>query len=335
MFFPIKAKHIQRTVGTAVLTAALILCPSVNVPAASEQPTDTKAGLEELSQGVPGTADDSSASEPAADSGSIIDQMEELPANSPEIPEETAAEAAGRAMGFQEYSFKDVSETAYLLYFDNIVTAPDPEADTLVTLERFSEVHVTGVNELDYWRVEWEGQTGYISSEILTFDSEEIEAIQAEEQAAYEAMMKQHEQEILAAHAEVDLAGEGSRSVSEGVAEQARWIGVRTQTRNPNWNGPVLSRSAGSVMGPSGKETYYNLNMSGVVSIMRGMGNYDEYWVRDDGCKMLGPYIMCAANLSVHPRGSLVESSLGTCIVCDTGGFASHNAHQLDIAVTW
>ena len=88
-------------------------------------------------------------------------------------------------------------------------------------------------------------------------------------------------------------------------------------------------------MGPSGKETYYNLNMSGVVSIMRRMGNTDEYWVRDDGCKMLGDYIMCAANLRVHPRGTLVECSLGTCIVCDTGGFASRNSHQLDIAVTW
>ena len=50
---------------------------------------------------------------------------------------------------------------------------------------------------------------------------------------------------------------------------------------------------------------------------------------------MLGDYIMCAANLRVHPRGSLVESSLGTCIVCDTGGFASRNSNQLDIAVTW
>ena len=101
------------------------------------------------------------------------------------------------------------------------------------------------------------------------------------------------------------------------------------------WDGPVLNSFNGTVMGPSGKETYYNLDMSGVVQIMRGMGNTDEYWVREDGCKMLGDYIMCAANLSVHPRGSLVESSLGTCIVCDTGGFAAYNPNQLDIAVTW
>lgn len=101
------------------------------------------------------------------------------------------------------------------------------------------------------------------------------------------------------------------------------------------YTGPVLTAYAGTVMGPSGKETYYNLDMSGVVSIMRSMGNNDEYWVREDGVKMLGDYIMCAANLDVHPRGSLVESSLGMCIVCDTGGFAYENPYQLDIAVTW
>ena len=101
------------------------------------------------------------------------------------------------------------------------------------------------------------------------------------------------------------------------------------------WKGPVLSKGAGTVMGPSGKETYYNLNMTGVVNIMRRMGNEDEYWVRDDGCKMLGKYIMVAANLNIHPRGSIVETSLGKAIVCDTGGFAVRNPHQIDVAVTW
>lgn len=102
-----------------------------------------------------------------------------------------------------------------------------------------------------------------------------------------------------------------------------------------DWDGPVLTAFAGTITGPSGKETYYNLNMSGVVSIMRSLGNTDEYWVRDDGVKMLGDYVMVAANLDVHPRGSLVETSLGMGIVCDTGSFASGNSTQLDIAVSW
>ena len=105
-----------------------------------------------------------------------------------------------------------------------------------------------------------------------------------------------------------------------------------------NWDGTVLTRSAGVNYGPSGRETYYNLDMSGVVSIMRGMGFDEEnypYWVRDDGAKMLGPYIMVAANLDVHPRGTTVQCSMGTALVCDTGGFAASNPYQLDIATTW
>ena len=100
-------------------------------------------------------------------------------------------------------------------------------------------------------------------------------------------------------------------------------------------SGSKLTRSAGTVQGPSGKETYYNLNMSGVVNIMRNLGYSGSYWVRSDGCKMFGNYIMVAANLKVHPRGSIVQTSLGAGIVCDTGGFASSNPYQIDIATTW
>lgn len=100
-------------------------------------------------------------------------------------------------------------------------------------------------------------------------------------------------------------------------------------------DGSVLTMSGGVNYYFDQKETYYNLDMSTVVEIAHSQGIEGEYWVREDGCKMLGDYIMCAANLSVHPRGSLVESSLGTCIVCDTGGFAAYNPNQLDIAVNW
>ena len=72
--------------------------------------------------------------------------------------------------------------------------------------------------------------------------------------------------------------------------------------------------------------------MAGVVSIMRNMGNNDQYWVRDDGVKMLGDYVMVAADLETHPRGSIGESSLGEAIVVDTG---SLEKEQLDIAVAW
>lgn len=105
-----------------------------------------------------------------------------------------------------------------------------------------------------------------------------------------------------------------------------------------SYSGTKLSRSRGSIQGPSGKETYYNLNMNGVVSIMRRQGFSESeypYNVRADGVKCLGPYVMVAAHLGKRPRGSKVKTSLGTGIVCDTGGFASSNPTQIDIATAW
>ena len=101
------------------------------------------------------------------------------------------------------------------------------------------------------------------------------------------------------------------------------------------FNGPHLSSGRGSVTGPNGRETYYNLNMSGVVNIMNSAGFSGTYWVRSDGVKMFGNYVMVAANYGVHPKGSIVKSSLGLAIVVDTGGFASSNPQQLDLATTW
>lgn len=101
------------------------------------------------------------------------------------------------------------------------------------------------------------------------------------------------------------------------------------------WKGPKLTRAKGVNYGPSGKETYYNLNMSGVVSIMRSQGYNDKYWVRSDGVKMLGKYVMVGANFNKHPRGSLVPTSLGMARVCDTGTACVANPNHIDIATAW
>lgn len=108
-----------------------------------------------------------------------------------------------------------------------------------------------------------------------------------------------------------------------------------TTTAAPYWGGEVLNASNGRVEGPSGQETYYNLDMSGVLNIMYGMGFSGDYWIRNDGCKMFGDYIMVAADLSIRPRGSIVQTSLGYGIVCDTGSFIYSNPYQLDIATCW
>lgn len=131
--------------------------------------------------------------------------------------------------------------------------------------------------------------------------------------------------------AEADTA---SSDTDTAAAEPA--ADPNESTRNQTWTGQVLNSYVGAVYGPSGgKEVYYNMNMSQVVANLKSAGYEGDYWVRDDGVKMFGNYVMVAACYSVHPYGSFVETTLGTAIVCDTGTFAYSYPNMLDVAVTW
>ena len=99
--------------------------------------------------------------------------------------------------------------------------------------------------------------------------------------------------------------------------------------------GDCLTATGGVYWYGEQKETWYNLPMEKVIEQAQNNGIYGEYWVREDGCKMYGDYIILACNRSVHPMGSLVETSLGTGISLDTGAFADVNPTQVDIAVGW
>lgn len=80
------------------------------------------------------------------------------------------------------------------------------------------------------------------------------------------------------------------------------------------------------------QETYYDLNMSGVMGFCGKSG----YSVREDGVKVDDEgYVIVAANLSRYPRCSVVETSLGLGKVYDTGTFANANPEQFDLATDW
>ena len=102
---------------------------------------------------------------------------------------------------------------------------------------------------------------------------------------------------------------------------------------NSNYDGPKLTPELGVVEGPSGKETYYNMPMEGVIQLVKNECGIDsKYWVREDGVKMYGDYVMVAANFDYYPRGTIVQTSLGPGLVCDTGGM---EGTHIDIAVNW
>lgn len=127
-----------------------------------------------------------------------------------------------------------------------------------------------------------------------------------------------------------------TEDTAEAAEETVETVDPNVSTKNSSWTGQVLNSYVGAVYGPSGgKEVYYNMNMSQVVANLKSAGYEGDYWVRDDGVKMFGNYVMVAACYSVHPYGSFVETTLGTAIVCDTGTFAYSYPQMLDVAVTW
>lgn len=95
----------------------------------------------------------------------------------------------------------------------------------------------------------------------------------------------------------------------------------------------VLTAKLGTIQYQGHKETWYNLDMSKVVERTdNAIGMTDLYWVRDDGVKMYGFWVIVAAHPSVT-RYSFVETSLGQGVVLDTHTVNDPNLY--DIATDW
>lgn len=95
-----------------------------------------------------------------------------------------------------------------------------------------------------------------------------------------------------------------------------------------------LTKELGRVHGSWEVETWYNLPMGRVIENMRKRGYCESdypFWIREDGVKMLGDFVMVAADLNKYPRGSVVYTTLGQGLVCDTG----EDLSGFDIAVIW
>lgn len=130
---------------------------------------------------------------------------------------------------------------------------------------------------------------------------------------------------------------EEKRRLKREKEEALRWERERkaNRTRGNYASGGHLTRSNGVFYFGNQRETYYNLDMTYIVQTAHRNGIQGEYWIREDGCKMLGNYIILACNRSIHPYGSIVLTSLGYGISLDTGGFAYTYPYGVDIAVNW
>ena len=160
-----------------------------------------------------------------------------------------------------------------------------------------------------------------------------------------EPVVEEVQEEQLQVSEPIDISEESTAIVSAAVAFKTENTYMeelddtekveKKPNPNPIPTGSHLTPSGGVFDGPSGLETYYNMDMSVIVQVAHSNGIGGEYWIREDGCKMLGDYIICACNRDVHPYGSIVQTSLGAGISLDTGGFAANNPTQIDIATNW
>jgi uncharacterized protein YabE (DUF348 family) len=115
---------------------------------------------------------------------------------------------------------------------------------------------------------------------------------------------------------------------TEQATEQVEIIGVKTSGGLTQAKGVNFFEDSSGV---THRETYYDLNMATVVKFCGG-----SYTVRSDGVKVdQDGYILIAANLSLYPRCSVVETSLGLAKVYDTGDFVSTYPTGYDIATDW
>lgn len=199
-------------------------------------------------------------------------------------------------------------------------------------IQKYIQGTLLSRNLAGYSRVLVDEQEVYVKSDCLAITDEQKAALAKEKEREIEEKKKLEEAQKKVEQARQEAEKEAAQTRFDDSLEEED---LTLQVDQYAWTGSVLTPASGVNYGPSGKETYYNLPMEGVVSIMRSIGNQDEYWVREDGVKMLGAYVMVAAHLPTRPRGSLVPTSLGMGIVCDTGTFALNDHNQLDIAVAW
>lgn len=95
----------------------------------------------------------------------------------------------------------------------------------------------------------------------------------------------------------------------------------------------VLTAKLGTIQYGGHKETWYDLPMDRVVARTdAAIGMTDLYWVREDGVKMYGFWVIVAAHPSVT-RYTFVETSLGQGVVLDNHTVNDPNLY--DIATNW
>lgn len=226
-------------------------------------------------------------------------------------------------------------------------------ADTNIVAYNISDVHSQVYEEnylsVDNWKRDYAAKYNELNKLADDVDSlgayvEERFEIDWDSLVYIKDVQSKIEELVLIKSAAQERKAEAERIAAERAAVEraAREAQVVTYTTTNysnsvpnNGGGSSYSGGSGSKLTAQGgvnyynnqKETYYNLDMSGVISNAQSQGIEGNYWVRDDGVKMYGDYVIVAAQA---PKNTIIETSLGTGIVLD---YCPSNS--VDIAVNW
>lgn len=94
----------------------------------------------------------------------------------------------------------------------------------------------------------------------------------------------------------------------------------------------ILTAALGRIQYGNHTETWYDLPMTNVVQKAQNVGIPAKYWIRDDGAKMFGPWVIVAGHKS-KTRYTRLDTSLGEGIILDYHTVDDPNLY--DIATTW
>ena len=162
---------------------------------------------------------------------------------------------------------------------------------------------------------------------------ERIEPLEVAEIETEETVIEEIPEEIPEEVTKTETADTGANE-PENEPETVETIEIPQEPTETAYG--VLNKRDGVNYYNGQKETYYNLRMSGVIRLMEDLGIYADYWVRDDGVKMYGEYVMVATDTRRLPKGTIIDTSLGLAMVCDHCGSAeSYPGTWVDIAVNW
>ena len=151
---------------------------------------------------------------------------------------------------------------------------------------------------------------GELGVKRMVYKVNSVDGVEAERYLLSETVVKEPVARVVAV---------GASAIEKNPLTAARGRNVYTVTKP---DGSVVTRH----------ETFYDLPMRGVMGFCGG----GSYYIREDGVKVdKDGYILVAADLSRYPRCSVVETSLGSGKVYDTGSFALTNPEQFDIATDW